>query len=344
MKNLNVSSRDSYFENAKFFLILLVVIGHFIEPAAEDYWEASALYKLIYSFHMPMFILISGYFSATDSTLSLKKNFYKLLIPYFIFQSLVLLVNLKNIPNESIILLLLKPKHIMWYLFSLLSWRIILPFFIKLRYPIFLSILIALFSGYLNFINEYLSLSRTIVFFPFFLGGYYLNKNGFSNIKDFIPKYIAIFIFIFAFGISIYLRWIDNNWFFNKMPYSSMECNIWFIRFGAVFRLLFLASGFLVGFSFLSLVPRGELFITHFGRKTLYVYLLHYFLLKLFVYLNFYDYFENPFLLIITQILIGTFFTLFLSMQIITKLMSPLIDPLSFFNGYRNKGVFNEIS
>ena len=55
--------REYLFDNYKVLLILLVVIGHFIEPSND---QNPFLYELkwgIVAFHMPAFIFISGYFS-----------------------------------------------------------------------------------------------------------------------------------------------------------------------------------------------------------------------------------------------------------------------------------------
>lgn len=54
--------RDVYFDNLKFILILLVVIGHFMEPFNAER-TTQAVYQFIYSFHMPLFIFAAGYFS-----------------------------------------------------------------------------------------------------------------------------------------------------------------------------------------------------------------------------------------------------------------------------------------
>ena len=51
------------FDNIKFLLILLVVIGHLIEHSpmlkTQDCFRGIFLY--IYAFHMPLFIFISGF-------------------------------------------------------------------------------------------------------------------------------------------------------------------------------------------------------------------------------------------------------------------------------------------
>ena len=57
--NSRIETLDIY----KGFLIFLVVWGHFMMPLIDrEYPVARRLFLLIYSFHMPAFIFLSGYF------------------------------------------------------------------------------------------------------------------------------------------------------------------------------------------------------------------------------------------------------------------------------------------
>lgn len=49
-------------DNLKFLLILLVVVGHFADFFTAESNSFRALFLFIYSFHMPMFFFISGLF------------------------------------------------------------------------------------------------------------------------------------------------------------------------------------------------------------------------------------------------------------------------------------------
>ena len=60
--DFTLKQRSYYFDNGKFFLIVLVVLGTFDHNLQEDV-DTNALYNTIYTFHMPAFILISGYFA-----------------------------------------------------------------------------------------------------------------------------------------------------------------------------------------------------------------------------------------------------------------------------------------
>ena len=55
-----MGKRDYRIDNTKGILIILVVIGHFLLPVASTRFTTNSLY-LIYTFHMPCFIFISGY-------------------------------------------------------------------------------------------------------------------------------------------------------------------------------------------------------------------------------------------------------------------------------------------
>ena len=61
-------------DNLKFFLILCVVIGHFIERYVGELWVYRSLFAFIYTFHMPAFLFIAGLFSKrTVDTKNVKK-------------------------------------------------------------------------------------------------------------------------------------------------------------------------------------------------------------------------------------------------------------------------------
>ena len=84
MKLKQEQQREYLFDNYKVLLIILVVIGHFIEPC---YDQNSFLYELkwgIVAFHMPAFIFISGYFSKRIP--SIKRLIQGLVIPYFVYE------------------------------------------------------------------------------------------------------------------------------------------------------------------------------------------------------------------------------------------------------------------
>ena len=108
--------REYLFDNYKVLLILLVVIGHFIEPSND---QNPFLYELkwgIVAFHMPAFIFISGYFSKRIP--SLKKMLCGLVIPYFVYEILYYLLYTFILDKETGFYFT-RPKFSLWYLMAL---------------------------------------------------------------------------------------------------------------------------------------------------------------------------------------------------------------------------------
>ena len=58
-----MKERDYGFDNSKLILIILVVFAHLLEISTKNYGSNNDIYRVIYSFHMPAFVFITGYFS-----------------------------------------------------------------------------------------------------------------------------------------------------------------------------------------------------------------------------------------------------------------------------------------
>src|SRR6266508_2205994 len=90
-ESTSMSKRIEYIDNARGIGILLVVMGH------NDFAVISPFaYKVIYSFHMPLFFFLSGYFLNTAVGLwnFFKKRFHSLLKPYFFTIFLIYFVSI----------------------------------------------------------------------------------------------------------------------------------------------------------------------------------------------------------------------------------------------------------
>ena len=78
--------RDFYFDNAKFILMFFVVFGHLLQSYIDTDVFISYIYRLIYTFHMPAFILVSGYFAKGIYEKGYIRHITKkLIVPYVIF-------------------------------------------------------------------------------------------------------------------------------------------------------------------------------------------------------------------------------------------------------------------
>ncbi|GDY74188.1 hypothetical protein SAV31267_036730 [Streptomyces avermitilis] len=83
-----VKQRDAFFDNAKYLAIVFVAMGHAWEPLTDHSRAAEALYMVVYTFHMPAFILISGYFSRSFDMRPdrLKRLVTGVAVPYVLFE------------------------------------------------------------------------------------------------------------------------------------------------------------------------------------------------------------------------------------------------------------------
>lgn len=265
--------REAYFDNAKLLFIFLVVFGHLIQPLKENIELVNVLYQWIYLFHMPVFILVSGFFAKGASDRGyLLKLVKRILFPYFLFQ-LFYSVYYLGIGKSSWDATLYDPHWGLWFLLSLFSWHLLLIVFKRLKpfYGISIAFGIGVLVGYLPFIGPSFSLSRTLVFFPFFLIGYWLSKEQLFNWQTVNKKAIAVGFLIAVFVVSYVTPSIPSQWLFGSHSYQALDVAA---SGGFIRALLYLVATLMV-FSVLLLIPNKHYSFTPLGQNTMYVYLLH---------------------------------------------------------------------
>lgn len=276
------------FDNAKFILITLVLVGHFIELLINENNIARSLYIFIYCLHMPAFIFIAGYF--TNINLNFKfylwKNIKRLLFPYFIFQILYLVFN-AAVKEYQLILNFKRPFWILWFLISLFFWRVLLYFAAKNKISgaliIILASAAALAVGFLDEFGRIYSASRTAVFFLFFLLGYYFKLyfgstevNDLFSLKNKRTK-LSIFLIFAAEIILIYFFFNNLNLeiLYGAHSYFRLELNL----FKALLsRFTWLGLSLANIFLFFRIIPAKRTVISAYGARSIYPYLLHGFL------------------------------------------------------------------
>ena len=84
MKN-NQKGRIPYLDFLKFFAISSVLLGHSVEQTTgNDFWD-NPIWAFIYTYHMPLFMMLCGYFFKSSLKLSftemIGKKFVQLMIP-----------------------------------------------------------------------------------------------------------------------------------------------------------------------------------------------------------------------------------------------------------------------
>ena len=168
--------RDARFDGLKFVLIFLVILGHMSFNSF-----GLPIHQAIYSFHMPLFVCISGYFSKHSPKFSIGRWVSNILGIYLIFETLHLLLNILYLNKPFSIYNYIHPDLGLWYLLSLILWRVIAYAFHKLgikpTWKMFgISLILAIAIGFVP-IGHTLSFQRTFAFYPFFILGQLVRKN-----------------------------------------------------------------------------------------------------------------------------------------------------------------------
>ncbi len=321
------ANRSFYFDNAKFILIFLVVFGHVISPLKSSDNFLFTLYAVIFLFHMPAFILISGYFSKGYRKKGyLQKVVKKILLPYLVFQVIYSLFYYFNGQVANLAFDLLQPHWTLWFLLSLFFWNLLLYAFARLKWVgLVISLAIGVAVGYLDDAGSYLSLSRTFVFFPYFLLGFLLEPQHMKLVKK-IKFSPAMGLAILLVALAVFHAFFPKDavhWLLGDTSYAQLgvtEPGAGIIRF---FQYLIT---FIVIYGFLALVPTKGNKFTVIGQRTFYIYLLHGFIIKTIQ--TFVD--EDILSVLANHYLVLTVFSLglclFLGSYAINKYARPLVE------------------
>ncbi|WP_226036242.1 acyltransferase family protein [Aquibacillus saliphilus] len=265
--------REAFIDNAKFFLIFLVVFGHVIQPMTANSETIGVIYHWIYFFHMPAFIFLGGFFAKGSGNKGyLAKLFKKLIYPYLLFQ-LIYTGYYFLIGMDGWQTTVFKPHWALWFLLSLFCWHLLLIVFKKMPplFSVVIAIEIGIIIGYISGIGHTFSLSRTFVFFPFFLMGYWISKEQLLKVKAKSVKVTAIFVMAIVAAGIIVAPTFSTSWLLGSESYASMG----YPEIGGFIRLGVYLVAILMAVSIMAWVPTKESFVTKLGQRTLYVYLLH---------------------------------------------------------------------
>lgn len=272
--------RNPYFDNAKLILIVLVVFGHMIQPFIDGSSGMNTLYLWIYTFHMPVFIFLAGFYAkGSGNRQYIVKLAKKLLVPYLIFQ-LLYMGYYFFIGKDGWQTGIFYPQWSLWFLCSLFSWHILLALFKKI--PVLLSVLLSVFIGlivgYFGEIGHTFSLSRTFVFFPFFLLGYWITEKQVMWLKCKSVKMVSLIVLLGVAAVIYFAPDLNSGWLLASKSYGDLGMPM----YGGFARLFVYITAVLMAMSVLAWIPEKNSRLTHLGTRTLYVYLLHGFLIQFF--------------------------------------------------------------
>lgn len=262
-------------DNVKLFLIFLVIFGHILDREASPSRLMETINFWIYSFHMPAFIFVSGLFSKHAIK---QRKYLRLLSFVWLYLLAKLLITLANFAFANKMNFdLLNETGVPWYLLSLASFYLITIFLQRVQPKIMLPIIIVIgcASGYLP-VEGFLSLGRTLGFFPFFYCGYLMDIQKLQTFLDHRKvKWAAIGVILSSF-LFVNSQWslATKFWGFLTGWASYAEISPAF-EYSSFIQLFFYVAAALVSLSWFALLPKRKLPLSALGKDTLYPYLLH---------------------------------------------------------------------
>ncbi|WP_405144845.1 hypothetical protein OG589_43590 [Sphaerisporangium sp. NBC_01403] len=263
--------REPYLDNVKFVLIALVATGHSLVPTLATHSARSA-YLFIYVFHMPLFVLISGYLSRNfwNSNAKTNKLVDTFLVPYVIVE--IGYAALRFALGHKWSLTIIDPAWLNWYLLALLLWRLSTPVWKRMRYPLPIAVAVYLLAGLSDLPGDF-SMDRFFGLMPFFVLGLWLQPRHFDMLNHLWVKIVSAVVLVGAAGVAILIsKRVPLGPIYFKDSYAELHLSWWM---GMGMRTALLIAALTVSVAVLALVPRRTTWFSDLGTRTLYCYLLH---------------------------------------------------------------------
>ncbi len=310
------------YDNLKFLLIVLVVLGHLIDDSTVKLFGAgggetgvpqakvfSGAFLFLYAFHMPMFIFISGLFNRghDDGRKVLGKT-----LGFVVIGMLMKCLNYwsqvrfqtdfdKENSDGEIFFDLLGGDGVYWYMFAMAAFMV-LCYLLRNSRPwavLTTAMVTALAAGYDPSVGDEYELSRIVVFFPFYYCGYVLDP---EKVADFVKKWYVRVLSLGVIGIWTYfcfgktklvypLRMLltGRNSYFSISEATDMDCTF-------LSRLLVMGISALLCLAVLGIGLDVKIpLITKCGSRTLQVYFWHRTLVYMLTYYGYQAYLAKAF-------------------------------------------------
>lgn len=237
IKSLN---RNELLDIIKGIAIILVVFGHCIQyGSGSEYLQRlvffdNTVFKVIYSFHMPLFMLVSGYlFNLSVSRHSFKNvllsRFTTLIVPIFVWSFLTIIIK-SIISNSDIIVFSLIKTYLktslttLWFLWAIFYCSLFVLFVRKLFND---SIYVYILGFILTFfIPDVLNLQLYKFMYPFFVLAYFYSKNE-DYIKSWVRKQkVSVLLFVLCFVFLTMMIFYNYDSYIYTSGYYVLNKNI----------------------------------------------------------------------------------------------------------------------
>jgi fucose 4-O-acetylase-like acetyltransferase len=262
-----MSQRVQFIDRLKGFAILSVILGHLCMWQLGGYNTPT---WFVNTFHMPVFLFLSGFVVTPPSFLKLIKKSIQFLIPGLIIGSAFAYYR-----NFDVVSFLCHDSKLgYWYLFVLSGYYVLMMLYHYLNafdgekgLFIDLSLAVIIFVGLAGLhlllgkmVSDLFCVYKMFTFWPVFFFGYMVKKH--QKLKDFVFSNIGYTIALIVYAVGLYLSY-KEFWYYIGIPMG-------------LFAAAFLANLFQRRENSTSLIERE---LARLGRGSLDVYIFHFFFL-----------------------------------------------------------------
>lgn len=328
--------RDPWLDNIKMSLVTLVVIGHAwtLLPRGTT---VSWLYDFVYAWHIPAFVIVTGYLSKSFlwTPVKLWNLVHTVAVPYVIFEAALAWFRLE-FGGTELKDLFTDPHWPMWYLSALFFWRLMTPFFMKLKAKVTITAFISLVAG-LHAVDTF-DMARILGLLPFFVLGLKMHDGHWALLRTTRARVCGAVGLLLVFVLA---RWtdvfIETEWLYYRSRYDALDPDD--LR-AITIRLVLLFVGLVGAYSFFTLVPRAKGWYSRMGAATLVVYLFHGFFVLGARYLGYEGWAaEALWLSLPLTTLLAGLLALVLAWRPIAHRLNYLVDPIGTVTRWTKKGL-----
>ena len=274
------NGRLLYIDNLKAFAITLVVLGHIVQFSyCPDTFDENHLFRYIYSFHMPLFMALSGFCRRFDVSITsiIKKLSLTLLLP-FLSWSFIRAIG----DGQDFLQCIMDPDTSLWFLWVLYWINIcftITVFFsqkcrARFRYVWCVTFVVLLLCRVI--LKDMFGMTLIFTHFFYFSFGFFIKRTKFISLH---PTSCIILFFV----------WIAFGWYWMRIsaPYFLISYSQMLSK-PSMFLWHYITAisgiiGWIYLFSRLKLLNSKTsvlyTIMSYIGRRTLAIYAIHFFLI-----------------------------------------------------------------
>jgi fucose 4-O-acetylase-like acetyltransferase len=277
--NSSASSRQTFLDYAKGWLIFLVTLGHVIQVVihGNDEFYTDPVFKAIYLFHMPLFMALAGYVAFASLNRAalgqfIRRRIVNLLLPIFCWSVLAFVALTVIHPAQN----LFGAGHVfldlffgsLWFLWALFEASVLVALAKRYRGDNFS---VALISSVLVWwlVPDFGKLYLAKFMLPFFWAGYLAAKH--PELWQKISRRKIILGLAGLGSVAAFFYWSNLTYIYvSKMPFSQALAGEFLFRFAAGFL-----SSTVVLWIFWQLFQWSATpSLIAFGQRSLYLYIL----------------------------------------------------------------------